>query len=133
MRVETVFDPARNLIVVEGEITGPLGETRLRLVLDTGAAESLVVPDIIDALGYNPRDAETVTGVYSAIGKEQGYILRVARFSALGFTLPDVRIHVFDLADRYGIDGLIGLSFLSQFNYEIRSAEGRIPVEMIAP
>jgi predicted aspartyl protease len=131
--VETAFDPSRNLIIVEGEISGPLGDTPLRLVLDTGAAASLVVPDIVDALGYSPRDAEVVTGVCSAVGKEQGYILRVARFSALGFTLPDVRIHVFDLADRYGIDGLIGLSFLRQFNYEIRSAEGRILVEKIAP
>jgi predicted aspartyl protease len=133
VRVETAFDPARNLIVVEGELSGPLGDTPLRLVLDTGAAESLVVPDIVDALGYSPRDAEVVTGVYSAIGKEQGYMLRVASFSALGFTLPNVRIHVFDLADRYGIDGLIGLSFLRQLNYEIRSAEGRILVEKIAP
>lgn len=132
MRVETAFDPARDLIIVEAEISGPLGDTPLRLVLDTGAAESVVVPDIVDALGYSPRDAETVTSVYSAVGKEQGYILRVTHFSALGFTLPDVRIHVFDLADRYGIDGLIGLSFLREFNYEIRSGEGRILVEKVA-
>jgi hypothetical protein len=51
--VETTFDPARNLIIVEGGIAGPLGDTTLRLVLDTRAAESLVVPDIVDALGYS--------------------------------------------------------------------------------
>jgi predicted aspartyl protease len=129
--VETTFDPARNLIIVEGKISGPLGDTTLRLVLDTGAAESLVVPDIVDALGYSPRNAEVVTGVYSALGKEQGYMLRVARFSALGFSVPDVPVHVFDLPDRYRIDGLIGLSFLRQFNFEIRPAEGRIRVEKI--
>ena len=41
-------------------------------------------------------------------------------------------MNVFDLAERYGFDGLLGLNFLSRFNYEIRSAEGRILVEAIA-
>lgn len=56
----------------------------------------------------------------------------MARFSALGFTVPDFRIHVFDLAAGYGIDGLIGLSFLRQFNYDVRSADGLIRVERVA-
>ena len=91
----------------------------------------LLVPEIVDALGYTPRDAEAITDVYSAIGKEQGYTLRVARFAALGFDVADFRVHVFDLPDRYGIDGLAGLGFLRRFNYEIRSAEGRLLVESI--
>lgn len=53
-------------------------------------------------------------------------MMRVTRFSALGFTLPNFRIHLHDLPDTLGIQGLLGLSFLRQFNYEIRSAEGRI-------
>jgi len=57
----------------------------------------------------------------------------VARFAAFGFATPDFRIHVFDLASGWGIDGLIGLSYLRQFNDEVRSAEGRILVERIAP
>jgi hypothetical protein len=67
--------------------------------------------------------------VRAAIGKEQGYTLRVARFASLGFAVPDLRIHVFDLATGWGIDGLVGLSFLRQFNYQVRSAEGRVLVE----
>jgi hypothetical protein len=38
-------------------------------------------------------------------------------------------IHVHDLPVGFGIDGLLGLSFLKRFNYEIRSAEGRILIE----
>ena len=52
-------------------------------------------------------------------------------FSTLGFTLTDFPIHVFELADHYGIDGVIGLSFLHRYNYTVRSAEGRILVEAI--
>jgi hypothetical protein len=38
-------------------------------------------------------------------------------------------IHVHDLPTGIGLDGLLGLSFLKRFNYEIRSVEGRILVE----
>jgi hypothetical protein len=39
---------------------------------------------------------------------------------------------VFDLGHD-DIDGLVGLNFLNQLNYEIRSAERRILVEPVAP
>ena len=58
MKQITDFDPSLNLIIVAGEVTGPLGRTALRLVLDTGASETLLVPDVVDDLGYSPRDAE---------------------------------------------------------------------------
>jgi hypothetical protein len=38
---------------------------------------------------------------------------------------------VFDLPDGFGIDGLIGLSFLRQFNLELRLAEGRLMVDRV--
>jgi hypothetical protein len=40
-------------------------------------------------------------------------------------------VHGFDLASRFGIDGLIGLNFLERFNDEIHSAEGRIQVQRL--
>ena len=67
----------------------------------------------------------------AALGKEHGYTLRVARFTSLGYGIPNFRVHVFDLAEGFGIDGLIGLSFLRHFNYQVRSAEGRIVVETV--
>ena len=89
----------------------------------------MVLPWVVDELGYSPRDGEQITRVRSAIGDEHGYTLRVDRFTALGFTRADFRVHVFDLAAGYGIDGLIGLSFLKALNYEVRSREGLVRAE----
>lgn len=126
----TTFDPADDLLIVPARVTGPSGRTLpLHVAIDTGSSETVVTPEFIDALGYNPRHGESITTVRAAVGKEHGYTLRVVRFTALGYSIPDFRIHVFDLADGFGIDGLIGLSFLRQFNYQVRSAEGRIVVE----
>ena len=128
----TELDPSGTVIVVKARVWGPLGDAELKLVLDTGSMHTLILPEIMDELGFNPRDGEAITGVYSALGKEQGYLIKVPRFSALGFTLTNFPIHVFDLADRYEINGLIGLSFLRRYDYTVRSTAGQILVEEAA-
>lgn len=125
------FDPKLDLIIVEGRIWGPRLRQRrpLRLVLDTGAAETIVIPEVLDELGYNPREGEAITVLRSAVGREQGYLIRVARLECLGHQSSNFLIHAHDLPEGWNIEGLIGLRFLRQFNYEIRSPEGRILVE----
>ena len=46
----------------------------------------------------------------------------------LRFTLKSFPINVFDLGHD-DIDGLLGMNFLSDFNYEIRSSERCILIE----
>jgi hypothetical protein len=41
--------------------------------------------------------------VRSAIGKEPGYMLRVARFASLGSSFGDFVVHVHDLPEGIGI------------------------------
>jgi predicted aspartyl protease len=133
MTCVTTFAARRELIFVSGMIEGPRGEAAVRLILDTGASQTIIVPDILDDIGYSPRDGIKTSTVSTAISREQGYMLRVARFTALGFAMNNFLVHIFDLEDRRSIDGLIGLNFLRCFNYQVRSAEGRIIVKNIAP
>jgi len=88
-----------------------------------------VVPEIVDSVGYSARDGFKRTRVHTAIGEEAGYALRVAEFVVLGVTMTSFPVNVFDLGHE-NIDGLLGMNFLSEFNYEVRSAERRILVEM---
>lgn len=132
----TRFNRARDLIFVNGRAWSPRGpQTRpapLRLVLDTGAAETIIIPEVLDELGYSPSQGEAITTMRSAVGREEGYMIRVARFGCLGHYSTAFLVHAHDLPEGWGIDGLIGLSFLRQFNYEIRSLEGRIVVDRAA-
>jgi predicted aspartyl protease len=123
------FDSADDLIIVKARVFGRHSSHRLTLALDTAASHTHITPDVIDELGYSPAEGEAITSVRSAIGKETGYMLRVQRFESLGFAFDDFLIHVHDLPTGFGIDGLLGLSFLKRFNYEIRSIEGRILIE----
>ena len=60
---ESRFDPAGDLMIVHARLWGPRGGAPylLRLAIDTGATHSLVLPEIIDELGYSPRDANTLS------------------------------------------------------------------------
>jgi hypothetical protein len=51
--------------------------------------------------------------VHTAVGSEEGYLLRVAELVVLGFSTPSFAVRVFDLGHD-GIDGLVGLNFLSE-------------------
>jgi len=132
MRRETPFATHSDLIFVRARIAGPLGARIARFVLDTGAAYTTITPEVADDLGYSARDGRQRTRVHTAIGSEQGYVVVVAQLSVLGVAARSLPVHVFDLGHD-DIDGLVGLNFLSQLNYEIRSAEHRILVEPIAP
>jgi predicted aspartyl protease len=120
------------LIIIEGIVTGPLGTTSGRFVLDTGAVMTTMTPELADLIGYGARDGIKRARVRTAIGNEDGYVLAVAEFAALCCPRPRLHVHVFDLGHD-DIDGLIGLNFLSELNYEVRSMERRILVEATEP
>jgi len=132
MRHETLFVTADDLIVVDAHVTGPRRRVTGSFVLDTGAGLTTVTPEFVDSIGYSPRDGFRRTRVRTAIGVEEGYGLRVAELAVLGFAMPSFAVNVFDLGYE-DIDGLIGMNFLNDFNFEIRSAERRILVEKIMP
>jgi predicted aspartyl protease len=129
----TRFAPEKDLIIVKGKVQGPLHRRgrSVRLVVDTGAAETIIVPDLLDELGYSPRQGEAITVMRSAVGHEPGYLIRVERFDCLGYQARNFRIHAQDLPEGWGIEGLVGLNFLRQFNYEVRSREGKLLVERV--
>ena len=104
--------------------------TTARLVLDTGAATTTLVPELIEEIGYTRRDGFKEARVHTAIGAERGFWLHVAELTVLGVTAPNFAITVFPLGHK-DIDGLVGMNFLRHFNFEVRPAEQRILVELI--
>lgn len=118
--------------MVEAEIVGRAATVEARLVLDTGAAATTLVPEVIERIGYTSRDGFEKAKVHTATGEEKGYWLRVAEITVLGVTTPDFALAVFPLGHQE-IDGLVGMNFLRHFNVEIRPAERRILVDLIDP
>lgn len=131
-RHETSFATDGDLIIVEALLTGPRQTMPGLFVLDTGAMFTTMTPELADLIGYSARDGIKRARVHTAIGSEEGYLLRVAKLEALGVSMPSFPVHVFDRGHE-DIDGLLGLNFLYELNYDVRSAERRILVEKIKP
>jgi len=127
----TTFALTHSLIWVEAVLIGPAERANVRLVLDTGAVLTTVVPSIAEAIGYSADTSIRPTVTRTAAAEERGYLIQLSAISALGVTVPALSVNVADLG--YGVDGLLGLNFLLRFNIEIRPAERRILVEKIAP
>ena len=67
MKNETRFDPDAELIVVNATIRGPRGSAVVRLAIDTGSAATVIVPDVLDEIGYSARDGTARTSVTTAV------------------------------------------------------------------
>jgi predicted aspartyl protease len=130
MRSETSFELDGDLIVIDAIAIGPNGQAEVRLVLDTGAVLTTLIPTIAESIGYTSAARVARSVMRTAAAVEHGYIVRLVQLSTLGFTVPSVHVDVADLG--HGIDGVLGMNFLSDFNFEIRPAERRILVERIA-
>jgi predicted aspartyl protease len=131
MRFETSFDLVGDLIVVDADVLGPTGRARIQLVVDTGAALTTLVPSIAESIRYSAATSIRPTVTRTATADEHGYLVQLEELNTLGLTVPGVHANVADLG--YGVDGVLGMSFLLDFNIEIRPAERRIFVERITP
>lgn len=106
------FDPRQGPIRLRGELSGPTGAVELRLVLDTGATNSLVREDLMAFVGYDP--SASIDRVRVAMGNGVEIVPRVVvnRFTALGIHRIGFPLLAHALPADAGIDGLLGLDFL---------------------
>jgi predicted aspartyl protease len=130
MRSETSFELDGDLIVVDAVVVGATGRADARLVLDTGAVLTTLTPEIATAIGYSAAASLKPTVTRTAAADERGYLIQLVELATLGVTVPGVHANVAHLG--YGIEGVLGMNFLLDFNLEIRPRQRRIVVEHVA-
>ena len=115
--------------MIYAEVIFPGGVTGLFLV-DTGARSVTITPELVEALGLSDRLGEetelTLAGGMTAKGRR----IALPEMTAGGQTARNVSAVV--LPDStVGVDGLLGRSFLMQFDMTISA--GRVPVWRLEP
>jgi len=81
MKLSRPFVRMGELILVDAKLRGPRGEGEYQLVLDTGAAATTLLPEIVEEHGYSARDGIRPKTMHSALSEEEGYTLKVAEVS----------------------------------------------------
>ena len=130
-----VFSVERSgdLMTVAAKVWGVHGARELVLVIDTGAIATSIEPAILEELGYSSRDAIMRTRVPTPAGIQQGRLFKVCRFYALGGDLSSFVVQALAFADEYGVDGLLGMNFLENYNFTVRPRDMQIHLEPASP
>ena len=96
------------------------------MLLDTGATFVTLPTDIAKRLGYDTRNPQETVVTTTASGTVNAPIVRLDAVSALGTELRDVPAMCLDLPRQANFQGLLGLSFLRNFDVDLHFKSGRI-------
>lgn len=67
--IVTPFDGDDDLIVVWADVWGEHGFRRVPMAVDTGSSETIIIPEVTDALGYGAHLADRITVIRSVVGE----------------------------------------------------------------
>ena len=115
------------LIVVPVTLHGAIGASNGMFVLDTGSSAMIIDHEVALDLGYSVKDGIGFSTVSSAAGKEKGYRLLIEGFEAFGKKNRSMEVRCHDLKD-HGVEGLIGMVFLKQFDWCLHPSQQVISV-----
>jgi len=123
------FDSNEKLIFLDIGVTSSDGHWMIYLpvVLDTGATTTILPADILSDLGYDPGCPElSRTRMITGSGIEYAPGIVVKSLVVGGEKVNNVEVLCHDLPTEAGIDGLLGLNFLKNFDFTIEYSSGKL-------
>jgi len=124
---KSVFDIKEPTIILDVIIKGRIIETT-KMALDTGSTYVIVPWKIINALGLEPEIKKERSDMITVSGTEKVPIVTLPSVIALGEEVKNVKAIVHDLPQKSYVDGLLGLSFLKNFNINLNFKEGVLEI-----
>lgn len=118
------FDSKSNVVIVYVEIRIRDRTARLKMALDTGATYVMIPWDIAETLGLQPELSREKTEIITASGVEKSPIVALEAMRVAGKEARNIKALVHDLPSKSYVDGLLGLSFLKNFDLHINFNEG---------
>ena len=119
-----------NLLFLRANIRGlDNRNTRVRLLLDTGATYTTLPLNVLEDVGYEFNTIDRRIDIMTASGKERVPIISIAAFNFLGETLTDFSVIGLNLPSHPLMNGLLGMDFLSKFGTTIDIKNAQITME----
>lgn len=99
----------------------------LPVVLDTGATTTILPADILADLGYDPgHPGLSRIRMITGSGIEYAPCITIKSLIVGGERIDNVEVLCHDLPAEAGIDGLLGLNFLKNFDFTVEYSSGRL-------
>ena len=107
---------------------GPDGVREVDMILDTGAAYTVIAWDVARDIGYDPAISERRMSIVTANGVVGVPLLTVERIEIAELRAEAIDVVCHDIPEMAGIEGLLGLSFLRKFRTLIDYPEGVLSI-----
>ncbi len=99
---------------------------KVRMALDTGATYLIVPWGIAASLGLQPEISKERVEIITASGTERVPLVNLPSVSVGDAAVKGVKAVVHDLPSKSYVDGLLGLSFLRNFDVRLNFRQGYI-------
>jgi clan AA aspartic protease (TIGR02281 family) len=101
----------------------PARGRNIRLLIDTGASLTIFTPEVLEQRGIRYQDTGR-TGIFNtANGPVRAPIYKLDALSVGDWQVSQLEIGVLELGGRSALDGLLGMNFLSHFQFFIDQNE----------
>jgi clan AA aspartic protease (TIGR02281 family) len=127
MRID--IDRSEPLIVLPVGLVGKSAKYIVNMALDTGATFVMIPWDVAERLGYDPAISEERIPITTASTVEKVPLITLEEIDVLGQSLKNVKVAVHDLPAKSRVDGLLGLSYLTEFNLKLMFKKGYIELD----
>jgi len=94
---------------------GPRTWRSLKLAIDTGATYTMLPPDLLMDIGYDPTKAARHLELSTVSGLVVVSLLRIHALKCLGLVVKDVEVVAHHLPPESPVEGLLGLNVLIHF------------------
>ena len=111
-------------VCFQTRVRGPLGFERVEMALDTGATLVVIPTSVAHSLGYSIYRPEDMLPLTTPSGLVHAPIITLSSVEVLGAVATDVRAACIDMPLSIGVGGLLGLSFLRNFDVDLHFRSG---------
>jgi len=125
MKIDT-RDP---VVVIKVECFGEKGSRILDLIFDTGSTYTMLPWKVAESLGYDPALSLKRVSILTASTTETVPLITIKSMVALGYKLEHVDVVCHDLPPKSRVDGLLGLSFLKNFDIDLYFKKGILEIK----
>ena len=106
---------AAGIIIPKIEIVGPFGAMQVNMILDTGAAYTMIDRTTVEKVGYKSGSVVKKVQIVTANGKIWVPFVYIQRIAVEDVSVHHIPAIIHDIPGAVDIEGLLGLSFLKHF------------------
>ena len=117
------------IIIERVKVEGPLASREVDMILDTGARFTSFNWDTLKDIGYDPAISSDRAPIITANGVIDVPLIIVKRITWGDIALDDVHVISHNIPELAGIDGLLGLSFLENFDRFLSFKNGFLEIK----